>query len=136
MNTLGEALRMVAVAIAVGAAAATAAPGSGQFQVTAAVAGAPESGYCTKTAGNANFGAVVTILCAGGGAVGVETPPDTASWIPIHGGAYRFGRVAGNARSESLLLDGVSEYTGLGTVTSWRMVSLENFEYLEMQIGW
>jgi hypothetical protein len=30
----------------------------------------------------------------------------------------------------------VDIYSGAGTVTSWRMINLANWEYLEMTVGW
>jgi len=44
--------------------------------------------------------------------------------------------IAENELPGRRLAGGVDSYTGPGTITSWRMVSLADRDYLEIQIGW
>jgi hypothetical protein len=120
---------------------ADAVPGSGQFQVTATlvVANAPaatQTGFCTYGPGRSTFGAVVTVVCGTGVVADIGAPKTAAPWPALHGGAYRYAHVAENELPGTRLVDGVDSYTGPGTITSWRMVSLADRNYLEVQIGW
>jgi hypothetical protein len=117
--------------------AAGAAPGSGQFQVTATlVVPSVQTGFCTSGPGKATFGAVVTVVCGTEVVVDIEAPKTAMPWTPLHGSAYRYDHIAENELPGSRLAGGVDSYTGVGTVTSWRMVSMADRDYLEVQIGW
>ena len=47
--------------------------------------------------------------------------------------AYRFMIPTGNG---DLRYGGVDMYAGAGTITSWRVVHLTDWDYLEMTVGW
>lgn len=115
----------------------------------------PTSGFCTMSTGSGSLGATVTIVCATGAVAGIAAPgTGNAPWRPIHGGAYLFGNLAGDGSGYGLLRapgagetsgdesgDGrifgrIDNYTGAGTVTSWRTVNLPEWDYIEMQLGW
>lgn len=133
---LGAALMLSCFAQAVAAASS-----SGQFTVTATLqagngAHTLPAGYCFRTPDKLNFGAVVTVVCGSRAVAAIDLPSSAAVWTPIHGGAYRYTHVAENELPIGRLLGGFDSYTGWGTVTSWRMVSWADLDYLEVQIGW
>lgn len=138
----GFALRwLLALMLSHFAQAVAAAPATSQFTVRATLlagngANSLPVGYCFKTPDRSNFGAVVTVVCGSGEVVAVDLPSSAAPWIPVHGGAYRYTHVAENELPIGRLLGGFDSYTGWGTVTSWRMVSWADLDYLEVQIGW
>lgn len=96
----------------------------------------PASGFCTSGPSKSTFGAVVTVVCKTGAVVNVEAPNTALSWTILHGGAYRYMHIAEHEVPGRRLAGGVDSYTGPGTITSWRMVSLADRDYLEFQIGW
>jgi hypothetical protein len=80
-----------------------------------------------------SYGALVTVVCNTGVVVEISPPDGHRPGMPIHGGAYRFlppitwaGVMSGDPDFQ----------TGLGTVTSWRIVNLRDREYLEMTVRW
>jgi len=113
---------------------------SANFTVTATLASAsvqpPASGFCTSGPSKYTFGAVVTVVCETGSLVNIEAPNTALAWTFLHGGAYRYMHIAENELPGRRLAGGVDSYTGPGTITSWRMVSLADRDYLEIQIGW
>lgn len=106
------------------------------FNVTVRLPGASKAGFCTKGAEPSTFGAIVTIVCATGAVVDVAAPRNATVWTPIHGGAYRFLRISPDEVQGVQYVQSMESFTGVGTVTSWRMVSLADRDYLEMLIGW
>ena len=132
---------LLAVVLGLPAAQVHAGSASGQFNVTvdlqpATVPVAPSSAFCVRGPGPDTFGAIVTIVCATGVVVDVKAPRTAAPWVPIHGGAYRFTQLAGHELPGQRLMGGIESYTGVGTVTTWRRVSLPDRDYLEMLVGW
>lgn len=57
-------------------------------------------------------------------------PPTSPSGVTR---AYRFMIPTGNG---ALRYGGVDMYAGAGTITSWRVVHLTDWDYLEMTVGW
>lgn len=91
------------------------------------------SGLCTSRNLPGAYGAVVTVVCSTGVVVELIAGDPARQWSPMHGGAYRFLLPylgAGVMEPHSSL------HTGLGTVTSWRVVHLVDREYLEMTVRW
>ena len=137
----GSAIRFASlVAGLLWAGAGLAAQSGNQFNVTVSLntglpAVAPTSAFCRLGPGPLTFGAIVTIVCATGTVVDVSAPATTAPWVPIHGGAYRFHRLTDNLLGVAIpgMID---SYVGLGTVTSWRWVTLSDRDYLELLLGW
>jgi hypothetical protein len=112
---------------------------SAQFTVAATLVSAdvkPASGFCTSGPGKSTYGAVVTVVCETGVVVDIEAPRTAVSWTALHGGAYRYWHAAENELPGSRSVGGLDSYTGSGTITSWRMVSLADSDYVEMQISW
>ena len=86
-------------------------------------------GLCSSSTETGALGINVKVVCP----PTEGKPPvgdDPASKTPR--GMYRF-KIPG-ASGEAL--GTVDIYSGAGTVTSWRMINLANWEYLEMTVGW
>jgi hypothetical protein len=96
----------------------------------------PASAFCRVGPGPNTFGAVVTVVCATGAVVNIEAPANATPWGPIHGGAYRYHHLSENVLFGMNFPGGIDLYTGVGTVTSWRIVNLPDRDYLEMQMDW
>ena len=131
-----RALLAFAVAFAISAPLANAAQISAPFKVKVSVGGELTGGICSRHTDPSTFGAIVNIVCATGAFVGLEAPKNAVAWTPVHGGAYRFTRVNPDEIRAVSYVQSTGSYTGVGTVTSWRMVSLADREYLEMLIDW
>jgi len=119
--------------------------GSGQFNVninlhnngsSGTSNGTSNSAFCRIGPGPRTFGAIVTIVCSTGVVVDIEAPRTAVPWAPIHGGAYRFNHLSEDELPGTRYLGGVDSYTGVGTITSWRLVNLPDRDYLEMLVGW
>jgi len=133
-------VRMTAAIIFAGVVAgANAGTSSANLTVSATYvsANAPTSpGFCTLGPNRSAFGAVVTVVCGSDTVVDIRAPKTATSWTALHGGAYRYAHIKDFELGNPGGLDGIESYTGVGTVTSWRMVSLADRKYLELQIGW
>jgi hypothetical protein len=113
---------------------------SGQFNVLSTLLTTNSSvmsktGFCTQSPNPSSFGAVVTIVCATGAVADIQAPKTAIPWTPLHGGAYRFSRLAGDAAGVQFS-GAIDSYIGSGTITSWRSVNLADRDYLEMLVGW
>ncbi|RLJ63711.1 hypothetical protein DFR35_2343 [Sulfurisoma sediminicola] len=132
---------MLAVAFCAAALDAAAAPGSRGFNVTSTlitgvVPPVAESAFCTRGPDTTTFGAVVTVVCATGAVVDIRPPGAQGRFLPIHGGAYRFLHVSEYVLPGMQIPGGIYVYTGVGTVTTWRIINLADRDYLEMLMGW
>jgi hypothetical protein len=127
---------MLAAVLGLAALPAHTAQVGGQFSVTVSVLPGvqiPNTALCRVTNLPGSFGATVTVVCSTGAVVDVSMagrglPPTVAN-----GGAFRFltsvfrgGAVLGTVDSD----------TGPGTMTSWRIVNLDDRDYFEMLVGW
>ncbi len=125
-------LGCAAAALASAISGAGAAQSSANFDVHV-VLQAPNTsgpGLCSSSTQSGALGLNVKVVCPPGDG---EQPPDgdgQGSKTPR--GLYRF-KIPG-ASGEAL--GTVDIYSGAGTVTSWRMINLTNWEYLEMTVGW
>lgn len=130
----GVALACFALSSPPAVAASTAAP----FQVRVAIKApdAPTSAFCRVGPSPTTFGAIVTVVCATGAVVNIEPPAGQTLAGPIHGGAYRFHHVSDNVLFGGHFPGGIDIYTGVGTITTWRVVTLPDWEYLELQMAW
>jgi len=79
------------------------------------------------------FGENVTVVCATGVATEFNGNSNNLPWSPVEDGEYRFVTMAPKIAD---IKDENDSYAGMGTVTSWRLVSLSNRDYLELMIGW
>ena len=92
-----------------------------------------DSGLCRISNMPSAFGAVVTVVCRTGVVVEIWSPNSASSWLPTHGGSYRFLPPVSLAGVMSGSLD---MNTGLGTVTSWRVIKMADHDLLEMTVRW
>jgi hypothetical protein len=91
------------------------------------------SAFCRVQNMPGSYGAVVTVVCSTGTVVEIGPPSDHASWLPIHGGSYRFLPPVSLA---GVMSSGSDMDTGLGTVTSWRVFKVADRNFLEMTVHW
>ncbi len=94
--------------------------------------GGLDSAFCRSSTGRTNFGATVTVVCATGAVVDIAAIGNGMPWKPTHGGAYRFITQFSTAADYRDTINN----QGVGTVTSWRTVNLQDRDYLELLIGW
>jgi len=124
--------------------AVLAAQASSNFRITAELqspAAASTSAFCRSDSMPGSFGATVTLVCSTG--VVVDISPGRGPYRqgdPLHphgflqfGGAYRYVTQVNWAGQ---ILGPVDIYSGLGTITSWRVVNLVDREYVEMTLNW
>lgn len=126
----------LAGALLLAPAAALAAQSSSQFRVTANLqdkATAPTSVFCRTDSMPGSFGATVTVVCATGIVVDISPPHSGVPWAGTHGGAYRY---ATQVNWAGQVVGTVDIYSGLGTITSWRVVNLVDRVYVEMTLNW
>ena len=92
------------------------------------------TGLCSSNTGVGAFGATVTVVCGTSIVTGLEAVATGMPRKPTHGGAYRFlTRVS----SDNINMSGtIDSYTGAGTSTAYRVVSLDGRDYIEMTVGW
>ena len=102
------------------------------FAVTVDLHTSADTGTCLSSPGSPLTASVTTIDCRTTPVdpVPVSTPPPLA--LP-GARAYRFMIPTG---SGDLRYGGVDMYSGAGTITSWRVVHLTDWDYLEMTVGW
>lgn len=93
----------------------------------------PRSAFCRTDSLPGTFGATVTIVCSTGVIVDVEAPRFQDRLSPVHGGAYRY---LTQVTVGGQILGTVDIYSGLGTITSWRVVNLVDRQYVEMTLNW
>jgi hypothetical protein len=84
----------------------------------------PASGVCTSASLSESTGAVVRVVCSNGQFVSI-TPQPGGPFVGTHGGAYEFYWPAGSNAFESALAAVGSAISRSGTVTSFRVYSLE-----------
>lgn len=115
---------------------------SGQFPVTinlqnngnAPTGAAPVSVLCRSGTGIGAFGSTVTVACATGAATDATgNSVSKLPWTTMPDNSYRF--MFGTYR-EGEKSGTVDSYNGAGTVASWRMVKLDNRDYIEMMLHW
>ena len=88
---------------------------------------------CRNTSIASAFGASATVVCSTGALVDIAPGPNVAMGRPMHGGAYRYvTQVSWNGN----WLESLDDATGMGTITTWRVVNLLDRTYLEMTVGW
>lgn len=111
---------------------AHAAQSGASFAVSVNLLERAATGLCRSDTGAGAYGATVTVVCATGTVTGIEAVGRGMPWVPTHGGAYRYlTRVSSDDLSGT-----VDSYTGSGTSTAFRIVSVAGREYVEMTVGW
>lgn len=90
------------------------------------------AGLCRSSTRIGNFGEVVIIECSTGKTIHVADSVSVLPWSAAQDGQYRFVTQLAGA---DVPLDS-DRFSGVGTVTSWRIVNLADWEYLELMVGW
>ncbi|HLX24892.1 MAG TPA: hypothetical protein VKR38_16205 [Usitatibacter sp.] len=132
-------LRASVLAASMAAGAVCAGQAGSTFTVEVTLQGAepappqPTSAFCHVRNMPGSYGAVVTVVCSTGTVVEIGPPADHASWLPIHGGSYRFLPPVSLA---GVMSPGSDMDTGLGTVTSWRVFKVSDRDFLELTVRW
>lgn len=90
------------------------------------------SAFCRSNTGRGSYGATVTVVCETGEVVNIAELGNGMPWKATHGGAYRFITEFSTANDYRT----ASNDRGVGTVTSWRTVNLQDRDYIELLIGW
>ena len=93
----------------------------------------PLTGVCQNSTGSGLFGATVTFVCGTGTFLDISLTRPGMPWLPTHGGAYRYVTQVSALGS---FLGTVDIYSGIGTITALRVISLADRDYLEMTVGW
>jgi len=124
---------MLAILLGISAGSASAGQASGQFNVTVNLQAASSSEFCRSTNAPGSFGAIVTVVCSTGAMVDLSPGRTGMPWAPMHGGAHRYLFLV---REDGNLLGAIDSYVGVGTVTSWRVARVADWDYIEMLVGW
>ena len=114
------------------AAPAWGAQASRAFAVTVLLRGSADTATCESSQEAPVRPSVVTIDCRNT----KPLEPADAPHVPSPARdprAYRFMIPTGDG---DLRYGGVDLYAGAGTITSWRVVHLTDWDYLEMTVGW
>jgi hypothetical protein len=90
------------------------------------------AGLCRSASMIGTFGATITVVCSTGAIANISGDSGILPSTTKQDDSYRFLTQISKAGE---LLGTVDSYTG-GAVTSWRMVSLANRNYLEMMVHW
>lgn len=93
----------------------------------------PNAGLCQSGTRIGTFGATVTVVCTTGTAEKFSGNIASLPTTTADDNSYRF--LTQISRSGEPL-GTVDSYVGIGTVTSWRVVNLDNQDYLEMMVHW
>lgn len=93
----------------------------------------PLTGVCQNSTGSGLFGATVTVVCGTGVFLDISVGKSGMPWQPTHGGAYRY---VTQVSAPGGFLGTVDIYSGIGTITALRVISLGDRDYLEMTVGW
>jgi hypothetical protein len=118
---------------------------SSNFRITAqlqSAAAASTSAFCRSDSTPGSFGATLTVVCSTG--IVVDVAPSSRGLYqhgdPSHRGgflgygwAYRYVTQVNWAGQN---MGPVDIYSGIGTITSWRVVNLVDREYVEMTLNW
>jgi len=117
---------------------------TGQFPVSinlnggvpagAAPGAAPNTALCRSGTMVGAFGSSVTVVCSTGAVVSsAGTGASNLPWTTMPDNTYRF---MFSAYRDGDQLRAVDSYAGMGTVTTWRKVKLNDRDYLEMMLHW
>jgi hypothetical protein len=91
------------------------------------------TGICRSTRQIGVFGTAVTIDCASGAPATFSGDASTLPWATVPDGLFRY---LIHASDSGQWLGSVESRTGPGIVTSWNVVRLPGFEYLELMVTW
>lgn len=92
----------------------------------------PNTALCRSSSGIGTFGSTLTVVCSSGAIVGYAGVNSSLPWV-TQDSPFRY---LISAYSAGQPLGVVDSYTGVGTFTTWRMISLDHQDYLEMMVHW
>lgn len=95
--------------------------------------GTSNTALCRSSSGIGAFGATLTVVCSNGAIVNLSGNTSNLPWTTTQDSSYRYML---NVYSAGQPLGVVDIYTGVGTVTTWRMIKLNHQDYLEMMLHW
>ena len=104
-----------------------------EFNVTVDLRPASHQTLCRNVNPPGAFGATVVVVCSIGATVHVSPSTRGIPWAPMLGGAYRHNFLAATVGDQ---LGGAVSDVGTGTVSSWRVVQISDWDYLEMLMSW
>ncbi|MEQ1526798.1 MAG: hypothetical protein ABL911_08660 [Gallionella sp.] len=90
------------------------------------------AGLCRSSTRIGTFGEAVTVECSTGRAVRFAGNTSNLPWSATQDGYYRFVTQLSGAGVPTT----ADQFVGAGTVTSWRIINLADWEYLELMVGW
>lgn len=142
-----NALVLLAALFGVWAIPCHAAQNTGQFVVSINLTGTPAAGgvpvgatptapvsaLCRSRSGIGTFGSTLTVVCATGVSAAFNGDSSSVPWTTMPDNSYRYMLDIYRGRER---LGTVDSYTGAGTITSWRLLKLNNQDYLEMMLHW
>jgi len=115
---------------------------TGQFPVTinlqnssaSAPGAAPNTALCRSGTMVGAFGSSVTVVCSTGAVVSsAGTGASNLPWTTMPDNTYRFMFSAYRDGDQYRTVD---NYSGAGTIASWRRIKLNDRDYLEMMLHW
>ena len=109
---------------------------AGQLAVpfTVKVTLAPNTtGICRSTRQIGVFGTAVTVDCTTGAPAAFSGDAGQLPWATVPDGPFRY---LIHGADSGQWLGSVESHTGPGIVTSWNVVRLPGFEYLELMVTW
>ena len=95
--------------------------------------GPSNTALCRSSSGIGAFGTALTIVCSNGTVVNYPGDPSNLPWINTQDSSYDYFLTVYSAGQP---IGTVDSYTGVGTVTTWRMINLGHQDYLEMMVHW
>lgn len=102
------------------------------FTVKVALA-TDNAGVCRSTRQIGVFGTAVTVDCTTGAPAAFSGDASTLPWATVPDGPFRY-LIRGSDSGQ--WLGSVVSRTSPGIVTSWNVVRLPGFEYLELMVTW
>jgi hypothetical protein len=99
---------------------------------------APFIAFCRSGTMVGTFGSTMTVVCTTGvtGVTGMTAAPTGTAglpWTTMPDNTYRFMFSAYREGEQFRTLD---SYSGAGTAASWRMIKLNDRDYMEMMLHW
>lgn len=94
---------------------------------------APATVLCRSGSGVGAFGSTLTVVCATGVSAASSGDASSLPWTTVPDSSYRYMLDVYRGQER---LGTVDSYTEAGTITSWRLIKLNNQDYLEMMLHW
>ena len=127
---------VLAALLGVWAVPSQAAQSTGQFAVTINLQNSgvlPNAGLCRSSTSIGTFGTTVIVDCLTGTVVNFTGTSSSLPWATVQENSFRFMLNSYGAVGIPVTLD---NYAGVGTITTWRTIKLNDRDYLELMIHW